>query len=196
MGRHSLPRERLRGDDRYLAMDEQVVCRVRRHPALLVRPFAEALGAIVGAAFLGFLLSPAEGSDLLDTVLGLIAIGFMARFAWKGWEWSVARIVVTDRRLFEVSGIITRRVSSMPLAKVTDMTYHRSLMGRLLGYGALRVESPGQKQAVEQIAYLPRPDEFYRTVTSLVMARPTERPAVAEQVEEDESTGPLPRVIV
>lgn len=196
MGRHSLPRERLRGDDRYLAVDERVVCRVRRHPALLVRPFSEALGAIIAAAFLGFLLSPADGSDLLDTILGMVAIVFMARFAWKGWLWSVARIVVTDRRIFEVSGIVSRRVSSMPLAKVTDMTYHRSLMGRLLGYGALRVESPGQKQAVEQIAYLPRPDDFYRTVTSLVMARPTERPAVAEQVEDDENTGPLPRVIV
>lgn len=196
MGRHSLRRERPRGDDRYLAIDERVVCRIRRHPALLLRPFAEALGAIVAAAFLGFWLSPAEGSDLLDTLLGLIAIVFMARFAWKGWEWSVARIIVTDRRLFEVSGLISRNVASMPLAKVTDMTYHRSLMGRLLGYGALRVESPGQKQSVEQIAYLPRPDEFYRTVTSLVMAGPDERPEMAGRVEDDDNTGPLPRVIV
>lgn len=196
MGRHSLPRERLRGDDRYLAMDERVVCRVRRHPALLLRPFGEALGAIVAASLLGFLLSPADGSDFLDTALGLVAIFFMARFAWKGWNWSVARIVVTDRRIFEVSGIISRRVASTPLTKVTDMTYHRSVMGRLLGYGALRVESPGQKQAVEQIAYLPRPDDFYRTVTSLVMARPTERDDVAERVDDEGNTGPLPRVIV
>lgn len=186
----------MRGDDRYLAMDERVVCRVRRHPAVLLRPFAEALGAIIGAAFLGTLLSPGETSDLFDTLLGLIAIVFMARFAWKGWEWSVARIVVTDRRIFEVSGLIARRVASMPLAKVTDMTYHRSLAGRLFGYGALRIESPGQKQAVDQIAYLPKPDDFYRTITSLVMARPNERPHIAEEIEDDENTGPLPRVIV
>lgn len=177
-------------------MDERVVCRVRRHPALLFRPFAEALAAMIAASFLGFLLSPAEGSDVVDTLLGIVAIGFMARFAWKGWQWSVARIIVTDRRIFEVSGLIARRVASMPLTKVTDMTYHRSLMGRLLGYGALRVESPGQKQSVEQIAYLPRPDDFYRTVTSLVMAGPVDRSEVAEQVQEDDNTGPLPRVIV
>lgn len=177
-------------------MDERVVCRVRRHPALLFRPFAEALGAMIVASFLGFLLSPAEGSDLIDTLLGIVAIAFMVRFAWKGWQWSVARIVVTDRRIFEVSGLIARRVASMPLTKVTDMTYHRSLVGRLLGYGDLRVESPGQKQAVEQIAYLPRPDDFYRTVTSLVMAGPAERPEVAEKVEEEDNTGPLPRVIL
>ncbi len=188
------------GESRYLAMDEEVVCRVRRHPAVLFRPFIEAFGAIVAAAFLGTLLSPAAGSDLIDTALGMVAIFFMARFAWRGWEWNVAHIVVTDRRIFEVSGLISRRVASMPLTKVTDMTYHRSLLGRLLGYGDLRVESPGQKQAVEKIAFLPRPDDFYRTVTSLVMAKsPRHREEVVHRVDHDmggDDTGPLPRVIV
>lgn len=186
----------MRGAERYLAMDESIVCRVRRHPAVLFRPFVEALGVIVAAALLGTLLSPGEGSDVFDTVLGLVAIFFMGRFAWRGWEWNVAHIFVTDRRIFEVSGLLSRRVASTPLTKVTDMTYHRSLLGRIFGYGDLRVESPGQKQAVEQIAYLPKPDDFYRTITSLVMAKsPTHRDDLAARVD-TEDTGPLPRVIV
>lgn len=186
----------MRGAERYLAVDESIVCRVRRHPAVLFRPFVEALGVIFVASFLGTWLSPGEGSDAIDTAGGLAAIAFMARFAWKGWEWNVAHIVVTDRRIFEVSGLLTRRVASTPLTKVTDMTYHRSLLGRILGYGDLRVESPGQKQAVEKIAFLPKPDDFYRTVTSLVMAKSSRhRDNVAERVD-NEDTGPLPRVIV
>lgn len=186
----------MRGEARYLALDERIVCQVRRHPAVLFRPFFEAFGAIVVAAFLGTLLTPADGSDLIDTLLGAFAIFFMVRFAWRGWEWNVAHIVVTDRRIFEVSGLIARRVASMPLTKVTDMTYHRSLLGRLLGYGDLRVESPGQEQSVEQIAFLPKPDDFYRTVTSLVMAKsPNHREDLADRVD-TEDTGPLPRVIV
>jgi hypothetical protein len=185
-------------ETRYLAADEEVVCTVRRHPAVLFRPFIEALGVIVVAALLGTWLSPGDASDVLDTVLGLLAIAFMARFAWRGWEWSVAHVVVTDRRIFEVSGLLSRRVASTPLTKVTDMTYHRSVLGRLLGYGDLRVESPGQKQAVEQIGYLPRPDEFYRTVTSLVMVKsPRDDSEFAGRRGDDqEDTGPLPRVIV
>jgi uncharacterized membrane protein YdbT with pleckstrin-like domain len=183
-------------DDRYLAIDERVVCRVKRHPAMLAGPFFQALGIFVAAVFVGVLLSPADGSDAVDTVLGLLAFGFLIRLAWRAWEWWVDRIIVTDRRLFEVSGILTRRVASMPLTKVTDMTYHRTVVGRLFGYGELRVESPGQQQALARIAYLPKPDDFYRTVTSLVMA-PTsrERNEVADQVDEAD-TGPLPRVIV
>lgn len=183
------------GEARYLAVNEHIVCQVRRHPAVLFRPFIEALGAVVVAAFLGT-LTPSDGSDVIDTILGAVAIFFMGRFAWRGWEWNVAHIVVTDRRIFEVSGLIARRVASMPLTKVTDMTYHRSLLGRLLGYGELRVESPGQKQAVEQISFLPKPDDFYRTVTSLVMAEPAQQEAPPQRADTDEPTGPLPRVIV
>ncbi|MEA2434536.1 MAG: hypothetical protein QOG54_1993 [Actinomycetota bacterium] len=183
-------------DTRYLAIDEMVVCKVKRHPAILASAFFSALGVIAGSVFIGTLLSPADGSDAVDTLLGLLCFGFLLRLAWSIWEWSVDRIVVTDRRMFEVSGILTRRVASMPLSKVTDMTYHRTIPGRLFGYGELRLESPGQKQALASIAYLPKPDDFYRTVTSLVMA-PTarDRSDVAIQVEEDD-TGPLPRVIV
>jgi uncharacterized membrane protein YdbT with pleckstrin-like domain len=184
------------GDARYLAIDERVVCKVKRHPAMLAAVFFQALAVIVGAIFVGTLFSPADGSDALDTVLGLLCLAFLIRFMWAVWEWWVDRIVVTDRRMFEVSGILTRRVASMPLSKVTDMTYHRTIPGRLFGYGELRLESPGQKQALARIAYLPKPDDFYRTVTSLVMApTPQDRSDVAEQVEDDD-TGPLPRVVV
>ena len=183
-------------DSRYLAIDERVVCKVKRHPAILASPFFSAVGVVMGSIFVGVLLSPADGSDAVDTVLGLLCFGFLIRFGWSVWEWWVDRIVVTDRRMFEVSGILTRRVASMPLSKVTDMTYHRTIPGRLFGYGELRLESPGQKQAIASIGYLPKPDDFYRTVTSLVMApTPKDRTDVADQVDEDD-TGPLPRVIV
>ena len=187
------------GHDRYLAIDERVVSKIRRHPAAIAQPFFETLGVIVGSMVLGVAFSPSDGSDALDTVLGLLVFGFILRLGWRLWEWWIDRVVVTDKRLFEVSGILTRRVGSMPLAKVTDMTYHRSMAGRLFGYGELRLESPGQKQALARIAYLPKPDDFYRTVTSLVMA-PThrDRTDVADQVEieVDDDTGPLPRVVV
>jgi hypothetical protein len=89
----------------------------------------------------------------------------------------------------------------MPLTRVTDMTYQRSLLGRILGYGDLIVESAGQDQALSRIEHLPRPDDFYRTITSLVTAGiPSLLPEDEEPrrlwLPDDEDTGPLPRVIV
>ncbi len=87
----------------------------------------------------------------------------------------------------------------MPIGGVIDMTYRRTIMGRLLGYGDLVLESAGQDQALSSIEKLPKPDDFYRTVTGLVAARGSQPPEVAERVRgifDDEDTGPLPRVIV
>jgi len=157
-----------------------------------------AVGAVAAALFLGFVFSPGESGDVIDTVLGVAAVSFVLRFAWRLWEWRVDRILVTDRRIVEVSGLLTRKVASMPLEKMTDLTYSRSIAGRLLGYGRIGVESAGQDQALTSIDFIPSPDDFYRTVTALVagvMAKPDPE-TVHEASWDEEDTGPLPRVIV
>lgn len=187
------------GRSRYLAADERIVLEVRRHPIVLAHPFFLAVATIVLAGGIGWVTSPSTGSDRFDLVLGLVALFFAARLGWASWQWYVDRIVVTDQRIFEVSGVLTRKVASMPLTRVTDMTYRRSLLGRLLGYGDLIVESAGQDQALSRIERLPHPDDFYRTITSLVTAGiPSLLPEGEDQLwrPDQEDTGPLPRVIV
>jgi membrane protein YdbS with pleckstrin-like domain len=183
---------------RYLASDEDLELEVRHHLAVLIGPALAAVAAIVGGAVLGFILSPDQNSDFVDTVLGLLAVFFFLRLGWKVWQWYEDRIYVTTHRVVEVSGVLTRRVASIPLIKVTDMTYRRSLPGRVLGYGELVLESAGQRQALERIAYIPGPDRFYRTVTSLLAARGSGPPelVVPPLQPEDDDTGPLPRVVV
>jgi hypothetical protein len=56
----------------------------------------------------------------------------------------------------------------MPLTKVTDLTFQRTLGGRILGYGTVIVESAGQNQAFERINYIPQPDEVYEALSELV----------------------------
>lgn len=189
----------LTGPGRYLSGDEHVVLQARRHVAVLTRPALAAVAAIVFALLLGLLVSPGDGGDLLDTLGGLVALVFLVRFLWRGWEWWVDRIYVTEKRIFEVSGLLTRKVASMPLGNLTDMTYQRSLWGRILGYGELIVETAGQSQALSRIAYLSRPDDFYRAVTALVTASllpAASAPEVTGEDRDEDDTGPLPRVIV
>jgi uncharacterized membrane protein YdbT with pleckstrin-like domain len=198
---------------RYLASGETAMLQVRRHVVVLAKPLAQALAVIVMTSAVGAYLTPAQGAHPIDTGLGLVAIAFVARLLWKVGEWWVDRVVVTDQRMLEVSGILTRRIASMPLAKLTDLTYSRTVPGRVLGYGDLVVETAGQDQALTHIDYLPNPDAFYRALTSLVMARfaqaapedeqrMTPVPDIDEETgawqydPDEEDTGPLPPVIV
>ena len=180
---------------RYLAHDEQVVLEVRRHPAVLARPVLAAVAVTAIGVVIGVVLTPDTRRDPIDTICGLVVLFFILRALWRVWEWWVDRVVVTDQRIFEISGVLTRTVASMPVGRVTDMTYRRTILGRLLGFGEVVVESAGQEQGLSSIDHLPHPDHFYRTITSLVTAG---LPAVEEDgtgpYYDEDDTGPWPRV--
>jgi len=187
------------GPDRYLTTEERVILEVRRHYAVLFPESLLTIGVLAGALVLGTLVSPGNGSTGPDRLFGAIAIFVVLRLGWKVWQWWEDRVFVTDQRIFEVSGVLTRKVASMPLMRVTDMTYQRSLLGRMLGYGDIIVESAGHEQSLKSIERLPRPDDFYRTITSLVIAK---MPSIAPDDEtifsggpsDPDDTGPLPRI--
>lgn len=176
--------------DKYMSPGEATIIEVRRHWAALLWPGMHLLAALLIGSFLGAWLGPASGSDPIDTLAFVVVAAFLIRFGWKLFEWQIDRVVVTNRRIVEVSGLVTRRVASIPLAKVTDLTYQRTPLGRGLGYGELILESAGQNQALEAITYIPRPDEFYRAFAHLLNAAPTGRSP------DEEDTGPIPRVRV
>ncbi len=46
---------------------------------------------------------------------------------------------------------MTLRVDAVPLSQITDSTLRCSLIGRILGYGTIRLETTGQKQALERL---------------------------------------------
>jgi uncharacterized membrane protein YdbT with pleckstrin-like domain len=151
--------------DRYLADDEVIVTETRRHVSVLIGPAAPAAIAFV-IAFVGkFVFGP----GMLNAVAWWVFLALLLWFAWKWVEWSMDRIVLTNKRVFVVHGVIVRKVAMMPLAQVTDLGYTRSLLGRLLGYGGVRLESAGQVQDLEHINHVPNPDAFYRTLTGLVL---------------------------
>ena len=67
-------------------------------------------------------------------MLVLGAVVLLLNLAFKTWEWSEDYFAVTSDRMLEASGVFTRKIAMMPLVKVTDMSFRRSTMGRLLGY--------------------------------------------------------------
>ena len=66
------------------------------------------------------------------------------------------------------TGIVTRKVAMMALVKVTDMSFERSSLGRLLGYGEFILESAGAEQALRVVDFLPYPEQLYLEVCGLI----------------------------
>ncbi|HEY1625287.1 MAG TPA: PH domain-containing protein [Streptosporangiaceae bacterium] len=152
--------------NKYLLPHERQVITVRQHPAVLIRRIVEAL---IGLAVAGFLSDTvAHGNNIVILVIWLLWLVLLVRLVMKVFEWSVNYFVVTSQRMLLASGIITRKVNMMPLAKVTDMSFQRSTLGRLLGYGQFILESAGQDQALRIVDYLPYPEQLYLEVCGLI----------------------------
>ncbi len=98
---------------------------------------------------------------IFEVLIGLAIAGWLSNSIANGNGTAILVIWVPN-------GIVTRKVNMMPLAKVTDMTFQRSALGRLLGYGEFILESAGQDQALTNVDYLPYPEQLYLEVCGLI----------------------------
>ncbi|MGF1598723.1 MAG: PH domain-containing protein [Acidimicrobiales bacterium] len=97
------------------------------------------------------------GIAVVLSVIGRLTI-ILAR--WSFYE----RRYITNRRVIESGGFLGSRISSMPLSRVTDISYGRSIPGELFGYATMRVETAGQDQALGTVRFIAEPDHFYEVL--------------------------------
>ncbi|WP_224389392.1 PH domain-containing protein [Pseudonocardia sp. ICBG1293] len=158
--------------DEYLLPTERRVIRVRQHWAVMVRHIWQTALFIVVVVGIEQLLDRPGIDPVLDAVIDNLAFYLVVvavlRYTALSILWWIERIVITDKRVMIAQGIIVHNVGMMPLGKVTDLTFQRSLSGRMLGYGTMVVESAGQIQALNRIDYMPRPEEIYEALSELV----------------------------
>jgi len=160
--------------NRYLLPHERQVITVHQHPAILIRPIFEVL---IGLAIAGWLSSVvAHGNTAVILVIWIVWGLVLLRLVVKVFEWGETYFVVTSQRFLLATGIVTRKVNMMPLTKVTDMSFQRSAMGRILGYGEFILESAGQDQALTNVDYLPYPEQLYLEVCGLIFKDKDESP--------------------
>jgi membrane protein YdbS with pleckstrin-like domain len=146
---------------RYLLRSEVCVAIVRRHWAVLLPQ-----GSVIALAWIvwAVILDASVGS-FIQTIAAFFYIFSGAWFGWLVGEWYIEQFVVTDKRILLVTGLFYRKLAVMPLAKVTDLTYERSPLGRLLGYGTFIMESAGQDQALSKVEFLRNPDRLYHRLS-------------------------------
>lgn len=178
--------------DRYLAPAERLIQISRKHPIVVAGPFFVWALVVTAAATAGAMISPASGRSVDDFIAGGIALVFTAYLGLAVWKWRVAKYVLTNQRILFIEGILSIKVTAISLAKVTDTTFSRPLLGRILGYGSLMLDSSGENPGKSTLHHLPGADDFYRRISSLLVER-TSGPVEAPHPGNDD-TNELPVV--
>jgi uncharacterized membrane protein YdbT with pleckstrin-like domain len=159
--------------ERYLIPTENIIFALRRHWIILVEPIAT---VVVWLGLIGFLNAQLpDGLLFLLDVSMVLWLVLLARLIWKVVDWYQEIFLATDRRLVLVYGIIVRKVAMMPMAKVTDMRYDRTLLGMMFNYGVYVLESAGQDQALTKVKFIPDPDMHYQQISQVIFAPPQRR---------------------
>jgi uncharacterized membrane protein YdbT with pleckstrin-like domain len=127
-----------------LGADERVVIHTRTHAKVLILP-AVALVLLSLATGFGAAMMPESARPVSQLVVALV--GLVLAIWWvvlPFLRWWTTTYTVTDRRLIMRSGILTRVGKDMPLMRINDVSYQRSLLDRVLGCGTLYIQTAAE----------------------------------------------------
>jgi Bacterial PH domain len=169
----------------YRLPEERMRVAMQEHWAAKIEPVLTTVVTLVMVIAIGSMM-PTRLGRLADVAWWLWFV-LLARLGWTLCSWHVSWFIATNKRLILIYGLVTRKVAMMPLSKVTDMSYARSPLGQLLGYGTFTLESAGQDQALQRISFVRDPDSTYRTICQEIFG---DQPApLAEWGDDDSDDG-------
>ena len=131
--------------DPSLTQDEHVVLLLRPHVKTLIRPVSVALLVVLAALVAEVMIPSGSAAGLARLVVAAAAI--LAVMLWlmvPVLRWRTTTYELTTRRLRMRDGIIARHGRDIPLARISDVSFTKGLLDRLLGSGRLVVESAGE----------------------------------------------------
>lgn len=116
---------------------EEVVFETRLHPASLAGA-ATFAACVIGATALIVHRNPLDATTVGQLWLGAAATIVVAVAAPVA-RWRSSRFAVTTQHLAIRTGTVRRRRSVVPLEDLAEVTVTPGLLGRLLGYGTVRI---------------------------------------------------------
>lgn len=146
---------------------EQTVADTRTHVKVLFLPFLILVLVSGATAFLVNQVGDAGGGWLRWVILlvGVVLVVAGSVLPWLRWiTWSYT---LTNKRIVEQKGILTRTGRVIPLSRVNDVAFEKNLNDRLLGCGTLVIHDASE-QAGLRLNDIPKIEAFHRTVSSLV----------------------------
>lgn len=145
---------------------EHIVFSTRTHVKAL---FVPALVLIVAAGVGGYLSSlPDDNRTIWLTVIWVVAGGLIAVYSlWPFLNWLMTTYTVTNRRLTTHRGVLTRTGHDIPLARISDVSYEKGIVDRVLGCGTLVISDASEQGRVE-LHDVPRVVKLQLTLSDLL----------------------------
>ncbi len=165
---------------RLLNEGEHVLLSTRTHVKALLLP---AVSLIIVAGIAGYLSSLPTGdhAGIWRLVVWIIAGMLIVAFSVAPFlQWLLTTYTFTTRRLITRTGVFTRRGHDVPLNRISDISYEKSLVDRVFGCGTLVVSDASEYGRVE-LRDIPRVEQAQLTVSEELYNRAGGGPPRADE---------------
>jgi hypothetical protein len=161
------------------------VMRTRHHWIVLLQPPQKpAALALLGLLVLSVLWPWPWGLILLVTVV--VAMGIRVQ------TWQAEVIILTRKRVLRTQGVPETTVTeaSLRVDRVSGVRLTQTVPGKLLGYGTIDLEAPGNHPEVRKLRRIAEPNRFYAQLRALVFG--DDAPPDPDADADANSTQPIP----
>jgi len=147
--------------------EEKVIFKTHPHWLFVVVPEVALLA-------LGILLIEYLQFFLIDQILPLRWVLVLLGEAWCFvmtiifLDWICINYYLTNLRLIEERGIIGKRIMSIWLDKVQDVTCKFGILGRIFGFGGIEIESAGTYGKIV-FSFLPLPQKLREKIETAIL---------------------------
>lgn len=153
---------------RKLMLDgEQVVVTTRTHLKVLLVPFVILLAVAFAGGFLAAQVGDAGDGVVRWVVIGIAVVLVLWGSVLPFVRWFLWTYTLTNKRIVEQKGILTREGRVIPLSRINDVSFEKNLNDRILGCGTLIIHNASEEAGLE-LRDIPRIEGFHRTVSNLV----------------------------
>jgi uncharacterized membrane protein YdbT with pleckstrin-like domain len=128
--------------------------------------FLRAIGlAAIGVALLALAREAApQIRDVVAIAAGIAFVLALLAFLVASFQRSITELAVTDHRVIYKRGFLRRHTVEMNMDKVETVDVDQSVMGRLLGFGSIRVRGTGQ--GIENLQRVASPLQLRNAITA------------------------------
>ncbi len=150
--------------ERHLLIDEGeiVIDTVHHHHVVYVRPLTEVVVALL--LWVIAIIGPIE----LGWLFILAGVALAGHAVYVALREHLDVFVITNMRVLRAQGVFSVRIATMPIQRILDITVHKPLAGRILGYGHFVFESAAQEQGLRDIRFISDPDGRDLTIQRVI----------------------------
>jgi uncharacterized membrane protein YdbT with pleckstrin-like domain len=161
--------------EQLLGAGEQILYVARQHIFVLVTNILTELSLIAllvaagVASNLAFdTTSVMIGGMTASNLILLICVGISVVVLISGFmdylRWANDQYIITDRRVIQVRGVVTKRVIDSSLEKINDVELRQSLFGRMMNFGTIAILTASGDEGVNVMDRIADPVQFKRAM--------------------------------